>query len=1443
METLIKQFKILFVLLFVTGYHLLFAQNVEFKFGNTLTPKGTIKVLVIFAEVDCGPCPGSNKCGPGGWTEGQLSPDPDSLLDHELPAGQQPTAFITDYYFQMSLGQYKVLGDYYPQIVTVPCDQISGALNATSKVIEILDNTAGIFTTANGLTLTDFDNWGNEGSGIQKSNSPNGTIDVVAVVWRNLGFFGDCSGFGVQDLSIFVTFPTLKGFNVKIAGSFNSCRGAAQSIFIGEYFHALFGDCNWHSAGGAGKYTFLEAPASYGLTNQSGGTFGGVNGWDRWILEYEHPDKDNTDTIFISVGDQIIGESSADISIQTHPNGATFTLRDHYTSGDAIRIKLPHIDYQNTGDIKNQYLWLENRRMNTRFDKYLNVDMGCADDNGGLFPRGTPGIYTYIQVGKDLKSGTVNDVYSGFPEGRNALGSWIMPVTGEGNFDFKFRFDLQQPGIPGLSCNWNNPNIPIEKARSLPNPLTGFSDLFKIIDSNMDGELYTDPVQSFLSEVEGLQIINNWNGTGDWEDPFSGASGKTKLSISTNPTPFPVYTYTSNEPNLTANDNPQSYENRTIYLSGLSIEITNENAITGEITVQIRWDDHSINNDVRWCGNIVLQNDTLDPLARPAQINIESGNTLLLDQGLSPTRHFVIGELDGTPLFTEPSLLTLKSGTKTTIKTGATLRVINGSTLRILAGAEITVQGDGRIIVENGGFLCVEPGAIINLVNPLSELFIDQFAVESVNSRLGPLEVIIGVVKNCQSLCEIRANIIVGNGFLNRTWIADAGNDVISCSSVSSRIIGGSPTADPNRGTDPFTYSWTPTTNINDPTIANPTTTGSISTTTDYIVTVTDANGCSDSDTMTVIINSTAPLHVEPGKNEPLNGHLEIVVGDDPAFWQSIHVTNEPTDLGNLVGGTFFNVSVSDPAPESGCRSAELPLNNSSPTYFVSNTATPMLSNTIYLLEAKVKIDNNTAATNERLDISLINQYRAKRTIKGFFNQPSVVFDEIRELSIKKSFSLRTGVSPNPLLPDWQTFRQCIPGENFFDEITSLRRAIRIGTNYNPVSDLDVRIDGIQWAPITKFTDPISGNKYQVQNFSAPSSITVTEEFNGVFLHFYRRSLTSASTNFPNASLTEQVYNFEHIPSSAFLNTGLRPNWNALADYVWSASTPIEINGIMVLQPFTHFTLKQGSGKFTLGTNGKLCMGEGAEFILNKGTTFEFAGGELDLMFGNACLGVFGGQLNIAAKQNLVIDRGFLFLFQNGSINMAPNSQLIINTQLSYQSGAKIRLDQDNTLTFEPKSRLNLADGGNGNSLPDKRLNILLNCGQLNALWEGQEATDNLPTDNLPRLNVFNSWRQLKSCPDNVFSRDTLKIITLSDDTTIFNTDLDFSNNAHVLVTGAGKVQFITVPGIPDSISGIPNTDPERPVSIIVGSNTNLTITPSEQPGSNDEILTIEGYQ
>ena len=64
--------------------------------------------------------------------------------------------------------------------------------------------------------------------------------------------------------------------------------------------------------------------------------------------------------------------------------------------------------------------------------------------------------------------------------------------------------------------------------------------------------------------------------------------------------------------------------------------------------------------------------------------------------------------------------------------------------------------------------------------------------------------------------------------------------------------IGGDPTA--SGGTPSYTYSWTPTTGLDDPTIANPT--ASPNSTTTYTVLVTDDNGCSDSDSMRVTVRS-----------------------------------------------------------------------------------------------------------------------------------------------------------------------------------------------------------------------------------------------------------------------------------------------------------------------------------------------------------------------------------------------------------------------------------------------------------------------------------------------------------------------------------------------------------------------------------------------------------
>jgi hypothetical protein len=83
---------------------------------------------------------------------------------------------------------------------------------------------------------------------------------------------------------------------------------------------------------------------------------------------------------------------------------------------------------------------------------------------------------------------------------------------------------------------------------------------------------------------------------------------------------------------------------------------------------------------------------------------------------------------------------------------------------------------------------------------------------------------------------------------------ADAGPDQIIISGGST-VIGGSPTA--SGGIPPYTYSWTPTTGLNDSTLGNPT--ASPTSTTTYTVTVTDNKSCTGSDSMTLSVQLPPP--------------------------------------------------------------------------------------------------------------------------------------------------------------------------------------------------------------------------------------------------------------------------------------------------------------------------------------------------------------------------------------------------------------------------------------------------------------------------------------------------------------------------------------------------------------------------------------------------------
>ncbi len=85
--------------------------------------------------------------------------------------------------------------------------------------------------------------------------------------------------------------------------------------------------------------------------------------------------------------------------------------------------------------------------------------------------------------------------------------------------------------------------------------------------------------------------------------------------------------------------------------------------------------------------------------------------------------------------------------------------------------------------------------------------------------------------------------------------IADAGFGQDTLCSSGQIFLGGNPTV--TFGAPPFQYTWTPSTDLNSPSSANPIT--STTSTTTYTLLVVDSNGCSDLDDVVVVFNPDGP--------------------------------------------------------------------------------------------------------------------------------------------------------------------------------------------------------------------------------------------------------------------------------------------------------------------------------------------------------------------------------------------------------------------------------------------------------------------------------------------------------------------------------------------------------------------------------------------------------
>lgn len=718
------RFLLLFFNVATIHSNLSFAQR-SIHHGVSLPTADTIRALIIFCEVDYadGPCPKDlSDEFIGQWTRNPdgtrgLPANADIYLDNEIQGS--PKGYITGYYHEASFGKYVLLGDYLPEVIRVPCNRIKQGLNL-EQVLQILNEkySGKELHTAHGYTLQNFDQWSEAPQGLPKPKISDGKIDLVYLIWRNNRFLNgyntkDNSGYGVTPVHG-IPFCGMKGVNT--AASFNNSTADEHGFYItiAEHLHAIFGGNHWHSGGGRGIHTFLCIPYNYGVTGQLEATTRAVCAWDRWMMRWQNPQK----KFLISCLDSSLNEvNTENFTLDSFPNGGKFILRDHVKTGDAIRIKLPFIDWKKEGDVKNQYLWLEYRSFSTRFDAYIGGETNFCEDFYPEYPRGTPGLYAYIQVGKDQREG--NDIYTSRMQHPNGLASWLLPITAEGNYDYAYRYDMQPKPHSGCG-SWGNTCLPFDFAASKPNPFTGHSDLFRFTDSNGDGVLYQgDNLQPGLCDLMDDTVFYNYHRNGDKDDAFCKKNGKTKLYIASNPAPVPVYTYATdfefNKFYFKENDAKSSYENRVIWLNGLSIEILREDLLLdGEkaIEILIRWDDYTVDQSVRWCGDIRLHPHVFDE-KKPSLV-LNPRKKILLDRSESPTFHIKRDEnKHGGYWMSDKTKFTVLKNAILELKENSVVEIKNESELILEAGAKLYMHRGSKIIIRKGSMLTIHPEAKI----------------------------------------------------------------------------------------------------------------------------------------------------------------------------------------------------------------------------------------------------------------------------------------------------------------------------------------------------------------------------------------------------------------------------------------------------------------------------------------------------------------------------------------------------------------------------------------------------------------------------------------------------------------------------------------------------------------------------------------------------------
>lgn len=529
-----------------------------------------------------------------------------------------------------------------------------------------------------------------------------------------------------------------------------------------EFAHQLLGNNSFHATGGnhfghSYTCTFMGRQSGYGIMT-SRSSFNTTNGFERWRLGW-------TSDYYNYFG-FIIQANGTSSDIEKSDGPKTFYLRDFVTTGDVIRIKLP---YKDRDECSNQHIWLENHQVgrNEKEDFFKNSYLSCKD-------AGTPGIYSYLQVGKDTIESINEDAVWPNDETDN-----IRMFDAEGNYNMIYS------GLSNDCAGWdaNRKNFKYVEA----NPLSGQNDytpLWDIRTTNTLGGAYENIVH--VKELSGGSIANGWPRLGENSDAFIHGS---VMDISSNPPPVNAVTnYVKQGSGILSNDlSVDIKENKTIYLTGLSIKMYEDGTSSfGNgckiFKVEIDWDDYDVKNDVRWTGNICLKE----------QLNLLANKTILLNQSTVPTeiiRSTITGEFTPATYLScdENSLFKMQNNSKLTLSELSTIEFHENSDLQMFSGSELFV-GDGckfkvndnadillsdnsKLLFACGSIIEIDDPSDINLLYASSELIISSGCIFSTGYATKQ-QVILGVA-GLGKIIIFENNINLSGISLNTEYFVD----------------------------------------------------------------------------------------------------------------------------------------------------------------------------------------------------------------------------------------------------------------------------------------------------------------------------------------------------------------------------------------------------------------------------------------------------------------------------------------------------------------------------------------------------------------------------------------------------------------------------------------------------------------------------------------------